>query len=79
MIELTKADGSKLIVNSDHIERIECCPNTVVGLGNGTRLPVMESAEEVVRRVIEFRRRLMTPMLLVEGSVPGQVVGSEDS
>ena len=70
MIELTKADGSRLIVNCDHIERIESCPDTVVGLANGARLPVKESTEEVVRRVVEFRRRLMTPMLLVEGAHP---------
>lgn len=43
-------------MNSDLIEHVEVTPDTVITLTTGQKLMVMESADEVIKKVIEFRR-----------------------
>ena len=59
MIKLTRLNHTPLIVNSDLIEHIEVTPDTVVTLTSGQKLIVLESAEEIVERVITFRRSIV--------------------
>ena len=58
MIQLTRLNHLSLILNSDLIEHIEATPDTVIALVTGQRFMVLESAEEVVQRVIAFRRKV---------------------
>jgi flagellar protein FlbD len=58
MISLTRLNHVPLVVNSDLIEHIEVTPDTVVALTTGQKILVLESAEEIVNRVIHFRRRI---------------------
>ena len=63
MIKLTKfnSDANKkgeFILNAEIIETIEQTPDTVVTLMNGKKLIVDEPMEEVVRRVMAYRRAL---------------------
>ena len=59
MIQLTRLNHVPLIVNSDLIEHVEVTPDTVVALTTGQKFLVLESAEEVVDRVIQFRRAIL--------------------
>lgn len=56
MIELTRLDGSKFILNSDLIETIEAKPDTIITLINGKLFVVKESIEEIKNKVISFRK-----------------------
>jgi flagellar protein FlbD len=56
MIQLTRLNREPLVVNSDLIEVIECRPDTTIALTTGQKILVLEPLDEVVRRVIEFRR-----------------------
>ena len=56
MIRLTRLNQVPLVLNSDLIEHIDVTPDTVVTLTTGQILRVRESADEVVSRIIEFRR-----------------------
>jgi flagellar protein FlbD len=56
MIRLTRINRVPLVLNSDLIEHLESTPDTVIALTNGQKLVVMESAEQVIQKVIEFRR-----------------------
>jgi flagellar protein FlbD len=56
MIRLTRINRAPLVLNSDLIEHVEATPDTVIALTTGQKLMVLESAEEVVQKVIEFRR-----------------------
>lgn len=56
MIQLTRINRVPLVLNSDLIEHVEATPDTVVSLTNGQKLVVLETVDEIVRRVIEFRR-----------------------
>ncbi len=58
MIALTRLNHATIVVNSDLIEHIEATPDTVVALTTGQKLLVLESAETIVDRVVQFRRRL---------------------
>jgi flagellar protein FlbD len=58
MIRLTRINRVPLVLNSDLIEHVEATPDTVIALTTGQKLMVLESAEEVVQRVIEFRRSI---------------------
>ena len=58
MIQLTRLNHIQLVLNSDLIEHIEITPDTVITLTTGQKIMVLESAEEVVGRVIAFRRSI---------------------
>jgi flagellar protein FlbD len=59
MIQLTRLNRVPLIVNADLIEHVEVTPDTVVALTNGQKFMVLETAEEVVDKVIEFRKAIL--------------------
>jgi flagellar protein FlbD len=63
MILLTRLNHISLVLNADLIESIEATPDTVISLTTGQKLVVLESAEEVVRRVVEFRRAIYSAIL----------------
>ena len=76
MIRLTRLNNRPLIVNSDLIKFIENAPDTVITLITGEKLVVLEAAEEVMARIIEYRRRLcgarsLAPRLEVAGEEKG--------
>jgi flagellar protein FlbD len=58
MIRLTRINRAPLVLNSDLIEHIEATPDTVIALTNGQKLMVLESADEVIKKVIQFRRSI---------------------
>jgi flagellar protein FlbD len=60
MIKLTRLNHVPLIVNADLIEHVEVTPDTVVALTTGQKFMVLESAEEVVDKVIQYRKALLS-------------------
>ncbi|MDR3563798.1 MAG: flagellar FlbD family protein [Negativicutes bacterium] len=60
MIKLTKfkTKDHEFVLNSDLIETIEETPDTVITMTNSKKLIVEESMDEVVRRVMEYRRTI---------------------
>jgi flagellar protein FlbD len=59
MIRLTRINRIPLVINSDLIEHIEVTPDTVVSLTTGQKFIVLESPDEVIDRVIGFRREVL--------------------
>jgi flagellar protein FlbD len=59
MIEVTRFDGTSMLVNGDLIQTIEHTPDTVVSLVNGEKLLVRESPAEVRRRFVDYKREVM--------------------
>jgi flagellar protein FlbD len=58
MIEVTRFDGSKAWLNPHQIEQIEASPDTTLLLLSGKHLLVRESAQEIVDRIVAYRRRI---------------------
>ena len=65
LIRLTRLNSQEITVNSDLIKFIESNPDTVITLLNGDKILVQETAAEVVARVIEFRRSVITGLLSI--------------
>jgi flagellar protein FlbD len=63
MINLTRINRVPLVLNSDLIEYIEKTPDTVISLTNGLKLLVLESPDEIVGRVVTFRRQILDGVL----------------
>jgi flagellar protein FlbD len=65
MIQLTRLNNKPLLVNSDLIKFVEQSPDTLVTLITGEKIVVLERAEEVLVRVIEFRRAVLQGLQVV--------------
>jgi flagellar protein FlbD len=59
MIELTRLNGSRLVVNCDLIKYAESAPDTVLTLITGEKLVVLEPSSEVSLRTLEYRARVL--------------------
>jgi len=60
MIKVTRVNKvEQFYVNADKIEFIEETPDTILSLESGKKVMVMESAEEVLTRIIAYRRRVL--------------------
>jgi flagellar protein FlbD len=60
MIKVTrlKNHDHEFVLNAELIETIEETPDTVITLTNSKKLIVEESMDEVVRRVMDYRRAM---------------------
>lgn len=56
MIEVTKINGIKVLVNPDLIELVEETPDTVLTLTTGKKIIVKESRQEIKNLVILYRK-----------------------
>lgn len=61
MIRLTRINQVPMVVNSDLIELVESTPDTLVSLSTGQKFMVLESPDEVIDRVISFRKAISKP------------------
>lgn len=59
MIELTRLNGNRMMLNSDLIKTAEASPDTMLTLVNGEKLIVREDPTEVMERVLAHRARLL--------------------
>ncbi len=59
MIRITRLNHTPLILNSDLIEHIETTPDTVIALTSGQKYMVLETTEEIIERVVSFRKSLL--------------------
>jgi flagellar protein FlbD len=59
LIALSKLDSKNVLISLDTIKYIESTPDTLVFFINGDSLIVRESLEEVQRRVVEYKARVL--------------------
>jgi flagellar protein FlbD len=77
MIELTRLNGSPLVVNCDLIKYVESSPDTTLTLVPGEKIVVRESCAIVIARVVAYRTHLLREAgVTLEHSAPMQSAGS---
>ena len=59
MIEVTKLNGSTILINAELIESVEETPDTVLSFVTGKKLIVKESRQEVKNLVLLYKREIM--------------------
>lgn len=59
MIHLTGMNNKEFILNDDHIEKIEEIPETMITLTNGKKYIVLDSIEEVIKKIIRYKSEII--------------------
>jgi len=60
MIEVTKINNEKILINSDLIEIVEETPDTIVTLTTGRKLIIKESRQDIKNLVKSYRKDIFT-------------------
>lgn len=68
MIQLTRLNGSRFLLNSDLIERVDQTPDTVITLVDGTRYLVTEDLDTVLDEIRCHRAAILAVANHVEVS-----------
>ncbi len=55
--------GEEMYINPSMIETIRSTPDTVLFLSTNKRVPVTDTPEELVERIVEYRQRLLLRQL----------------
>lgn len=82
MIRLTRLNNQPLVINSDLIKSLESAPDTVLTLVTGEKIVVLESSDDVLEKIIDFRRKVLAglpvpPMFLPESGSPSRDFNGE--
>jgi flagellar protein FlbD len=83
MIYVTRLNHASVVLNCELIEHIETTPDTVISLTTGQKLMVLESADEIVARVVQYRRSIQagigpgSPAQPPTGDVAGAATGAD--
>ncbi|MFP4016768.1 MAG: flagellar FlbD family protein [Halanaerobiales bacterium] len=59
MIKIIKMDGEEIVVNAELIETVKATPDTVIHLTTGKRILVLDEVDEIIDKVIEYKRKIM--------------------
>jgi flagellar protein FlbD len=59
VILVTRLNGTQYYINPDLIESIQKTPDTVITLINGKKVVVNETVDEVITRIITFKRKVL--------------------
>ena len=59
MIEVTKLDGVKILLNEDYIETVEETPDTVITMSTGRKIIVKEGRQEIKNLVKSYEKEFV--------------------
>jgi len=58
MISVSRLGGKEFYINPDLIEIMEETPDTVITLNDGTKYVVSESTDDILAKIIAYRREV---------------------
>ena len=56
MINVTKLNGDRIILNAELIESVEARPDTLITLTTGNKIIVREKVSDIISRVENYKR-----------------------
>ena len=59
MIEVTRLNGTQILVNADLIELVEETPDTVITFTTGRKIIVKESRQHIISLVKSYKQEIM--------------------
>ena len=62
MIEVTRLNDKKMMLNAELVEMVEETPDTVISLTNGKKFVVKESEKEVRELVISYKKEVFADL-----------------
>ena len=60
MLEVTRLNGQKVVINCDLIEYIDANPDTTISLTTNNKFVVKESLEEVIEKIVEYKKKIFS-------------------
>lgn len=66
MIEVNKMNGDEIVINAELIESIQATPDTIITLTTCKKILVEESVEDIVSKVIDYRRKISSNLRVIE-------------
>ncbi len=66
MIDVTRLNGTEIMINAELIEMVEETPDTVISLTTGKKLIVKESRQEIKSLVKSYKRDILARDLVGE-------------
>jgi flagellar protein FlbD len=77
VILVTRINGAVFALNPDLVERVDCTPDTVVTLVDGTKYVIAESVPEFIDSVRHYRASLISQASRMEAE-PAAIAQSSD-
>jgi flagellar protein FlbD len=68
MIQVTRLNGSTLVLNGDKLETVEANPDTVITLVNGHQFTVLETPAQVIEKMHDWYSRMHARDLSTESA-----------
>jgi len=60
MLEVTRLNGQKIVINCELIEYIDANPDTTISLTTNNKFVVKENLEEVIEKIINYKRKIFS-------------------
>ncbi|HCW04118.1 MAG TPA: endoflagellar protein [Clostridium sp.] len=60
MIRVTGFNGKEFVLNAEHIEKIEEVPECLITLINGKKYMVKEDCQQVIDKVMEYKKKIFS-------------------
>ena len=64
VIKVNRLNGEEIVVNADLIEIVKSTPDTIIKLTTNKKILVEESVEDVIDKVIEYKRKVFNSLML---------------
>jgi flagellar protein FlbD len=77
MLKLTKLNGEQIYVNADHIELLECTPDTIITLVNGRKYIVKEKLDAVVLAFIQYKQLIKNNITIINRTTDTDIEDKE--
>jgi len=58
MLEVTRLNGQKVVINCDLIEYIDANPDTTITLTTSNKFVVKENLEEVIDKIVKYKNKI---------------------
>ena len=67
MIEVTRLDDSKVMINADQIQSLQATPDTVITFTSKERMIVKEPVVEVSKKILAYHQAIRMTRAFVDG------------
>ena len=65
MLEVTRLNGQKVVINCDLIEYIDANPDTTITLTTSNKFVVKENVEEVIDKIVKYKNKIYSQSIKI--------------
>lgn len=68
MLEVTRLNGQKVVINCELIEYIDANPDTTITLTTANKFVVKESIEDVIDKIVKYKNKIYSQSIKINQS-----------